>query len=53
MENGTRFFYKLMLLFNSKIRKYEGKFSQIYIIRENTNKVNTGFLRFLYNYFIY
>ena len=26
MENGTRFFYKLMLLFNSKIRKYEDEF---------------------------
>ena len=29
---GTRFFLKLMVLFNSKIRKYEDKFSQIYII---------------------
>ena len=27
MENGTRFFHKLMLLFNSKIRKYEDKIS--------------------------
>ena len=27
MGYGTRFFYKLMLLFNSKIRKYEDKFS--------------------------
>ena len=41
MEYGTRFFYKIMLLFNSKIRKYEVKFSQIFIIWENTNKKNT------------
>ena len=27
MGNGTRFFYKLMLLFNSKIHKYVGEFS--------------------------
>ena len=32
MGNGTRFFFKLMVLFNSKIRKDEDKFSQIYII---------------------
>ena len=27
MGNGTRFFFKLMVLFSSKIRKYEDKFS--------------------------
>ena len=32
MGNGTRFFYKLMLLFNSNVRKYGDKFSQMYII---------------------
>ena len=31
MEKGTRFFYKLMLLFNSKVRKYRDKFFQMYI----------------------
>ena len=32
MGKGTRFFYKLMLLFNSMVRKYVDKFSQMYII---------------------
>ena len=31
MGKGTRFFNKLMLLFNSKVRKYRDKFSQMYI----------------------
>ena len=47
MGKGTRFFYKLMILFNSKVRKYGDKFSQMYIIREKTNKVNTGILAIL------
>jgi hypothetical protein len=33
-QYGTRFFYKLMLLFNSKVHKYEEVFSQMYKIRE-------------------
>ena len=31
MGKSTRFFNKLMLLFNSKVRKYRNKFSQMYI----------------------
>lgn len=57
------YFFKV---FNNHFRKYDDIFSYIYIIREKTNKVNTGFARiidiFLYDkkstkfivlYFIY
>ena len=38
------YFFKV---FNNHFRKYDDIFSYIYIIREKTNKVNTGFARII------